>query len=83
MIFQHFARLSSFYHRIYVISDIDEDTWFFEEHVSNGVHLKYTLSGKTVGKRFPDSAKLYCSLQGDEEISISLKTSSLQSREDR
>jgi len=70
MIFQDFIKLSSLYHRIYAITDIDEDIWFFEEHVSNGVHLKYTLSGKTIGKRFPDSAKLYCSLQGNEEISI-------------
>jgi len=70
MILQHFARLSSFYHRIYVITDIYEDIWFFEEHVSSRVHLKYTLSGKTTGKRFPDSAKLCCGFQGNEEISI-------------
>jgi len=67
---QDFARVSSFYYRIYVIADIDEDIWFFEEYVSNKVYLKYTLSGKTVDKRFPDNAKLYCSFQGDKEISI-------------
>jgi len=70
MIFQDFTKLSSFYHKIYVIVDIDEDTWLFEEYISNKVHLKYTLSGKTVDKKFPDSAKLYCSFQGNEEISI-------------
>jgi len=70
MILQDFVKISSFYYRIYVIADIDGDVWFFEEYISNKVYLKYTLSGKTVDKRFPDSAKLYCSLQGNEEISI-------------
>jgi len=68
--FQEFVKFFLFYYRIYVIADIDEDVWFFEEYVSNEINLKYTLFGKTVDKKFPDNAKLYCGFRGDKEISI-------------
>jgi len=53
-----------------VIADIDGDVRFFEEYISNKSILNTHFSEKQQVKDFRIVQKLYCSLQGNEEISI-------------